>query len=160
MVDILGCRGSMPTPGIEFVRYGGETSCVALSTNQGPPRLLLDAGTGLRNLADLLECCWVEAAEAARARAWLAWVVVREIGDRAAGVGHPIPEGSASFVGDFPGYETWPTCSVMNPFRARSCSATSTGTTPTDFPSPAPSIETMPESTSTYPLKTLTPRSC
>ena len=53
-VHILGCRGSTPTPGIEFVRYGGETSCVALSSDQGPPRLLLDAGTGLRHLADLL----------------------------------------------------------------------------------------------------------
>ena len=53
-VGIFGCRGSTPTPGIEFVRYGGETSCVALSSDEGPPRLLLDAGTGLRHLTDLL----------------------------------------------------------------------------------------------------------
>ena len=44
-----GTRGSTPAPGPEFVRYGGHTSCVALS-HDGPgparPTLLLDAGTG------------------------------------------------------------------------------------------------------------------
>jgi phosphoribosyl 1,2-cyclic phosphodiesterase len=34
---------------------GGHTSCVALGDDDGPPRLVLDAGTGLRNLTGVLE---------------------------------------------------------------------------------------------------------
>src|SRR5215475_9906005 len=47
-----GVRGSTPAPGAEFVRVGGHTSCVALSAgpDDGPPRLLLDAGTGIRRV--------------------------------------------------------------------------------------------------------------
>lgn len=49
-VDILGCRGSTPAAGPEFIRYGGETSAVALAHNGAEPTLLLDAGTGLKRL--------------------------------------------------------------------------------------------------------------
>jgi phosphoribosyl 1,2-cyclic phosphodiesterase len=49
-----GTRGSTPAPGAAFVRYGGHTSCIALSTDTEGPTLLLDAGTGLRNVGDLL----------------------------------------------------------------------------------------------------------
>jgi phosphoribosyl 1,2-cyclic phosphodiesterase len=51
-----GVRGSTPAPGPEFVRVGGHTSCVALSVGDGaePPRLLLDAGTGIRRVPALL----------------------------------------------------------------------------------------------------------
>jgi phosphoribosyl 1,2-cyclic phosphodiesterase len=54
-----GTRGSTPAPGPAFVRYGGHTSCIALSGGVDPssadaPALLLDAGTGLRNVGDLL----------------------------------------------------------------------------------------------------------
>lgn len=53
---LLGVRGSTPAPGAEFVRYGGHTSCVAvLPDGPGPPRLVLDAGTGIRELPALLE---------------------------------------------------------------------------------------------------------
>jgi phosphoribosyl 1,2-cyclic phosphodiesterase len=52
---LLGVRGSTPAPGASFVRYGGHTSCVAvLPDGPGPPALLLDAGTGLRDLPGLL----------------------------------------------------------------------------------------------------------
>ncbi|GAA2568822.1 MBL fold metallo-hydrolase [Pseudonocardia hydrocarbonoxydans] len=52
---LLGVRGSTPAPGAAFVRYGGHTSCVAvLPDGPGPPALLLDAGTGLRDLGTLL----------------------------------------------------------------------------------------------------------
>lgn len=52
---LLGVRGSTAAPGAEFVRYGGHTSCVAvLPDGPGPPWLVLDAGTGLRALPDLL----------------------------------------------------------------------------------------------------------
>lgn len=61
LIRYLGVRGSTPAPGSEFVRYGGHTSCVAVSTGAdastgyGPPRLVLDAGTGLRALGEHLD---------------------------------------------------------------------------------------------------------
>lgn len=54
-LTFLGVRGSTPSPGAEFVRYGGHTSCVAISTDSASePRLVLDAGTGIRMLSPLL----------------------------------------------------------------------------------------------------------
>jgi phosphoribosyl 1,2-cyclic phosphodiesterase len=53
-VTFCGTRGSTPAPGAAFVRYGGHTSCVAVSEADEPPRLLLDAGTGIRAVTDLL----------------------------------------------------------------------------------------------------------
>jgi phosphoribosyl 1,2-cyclic phosphodiesterase len=51
---LCGVRGSTPAPGPEFVRIGGHTSCVAVADDDGPPRLLLDAGTGIRRVPELL----------------------------------------------------------------------------------------------------------
>jgi ribonuclease BN (tRNA processing enzyme) len=69
---MCGVRGSTSAPGVEFVRYGGHTSCVALAhdppsseeTGGGnaaqsapaasPPTLMLDAGTGLQVASNLL----------------------------------------------------------------------------------------------------------
>ena len=54
-VALLGVRGSTPTPGHDFAGYGGHTSCVALyADGEDRPRLILDAGTGLRSLPTLL----------------------------------------------------------------------------------------------------------
>jgi len=53
-IYLCGVRGSTPAPGAEFVRYGGHTSCVAIAPDDGPPRLVLDAGTGLRRVTGLL----------------------------------------------------------------------------------------------------------
>ena len=54
-VHLCGARGSAPAPGSEFLRYGGQTSCLALSHGDGPaPTLMLDAGSGLRNASELL----------------------------------------------------------------------------------------------------------
>jgi phosphoribosyl 1,2-cyclic phosphodiesterase len=50
---IWGCRGSLPTPGAETVRYGGNTSCVEVSFEDGSV-LVLDAGTGIRALGSEL----------------------------------------------------------------------------------------------------------
>lgn len=50
-----GVRGSTPSPGAEFARVGGHTSCVALAHGDGIPVLLLDAGTGLRRVTAALE---------------------------------------------------------------------------------------------------------
>jgi len=54
-LNLLGVRGSTPVPGQEFVRYGGNTACVAVTaTGASRPTLALDAGTGLRGLTALL----------------------------------------------------------------------------------------------------------
>ena len=55
-IHLCGVRGSTPAPGADFVRYGGHTSCVAIARDRGaPPTLILDAGTGVRNVTPLLE---------------------------------------------------------------------------------------------------------
>lgn len=52
---MLGVRGSTAAPGRDFVRYGGHTSCVAVTpAGSDLPTLVLDAGTGLRNLTPIL----------------------------------------------------------------------------------------------------------
>jgi phosphoribosyl 1,2-cyclic phosphodiesterase len=48
-LTIWGCRGSVPTPGPDTVRYGGNTSCVEVSLGDDTA-LVLDAGTGIRSL--------------------------------------------------------------------------------------------------------------
>jgi phosphoribosyl 1,2-cyclic phosphodiesterase len=48
-VDLWGARGSVPSPGPETIRYGGNTSCVGITLSDGS-LLALDAGTGIRNL--------------------------------------------------------------------------------------------------------------
>ena len=48
-VAFCGVRGSTPAPGIDFVRYGGHTSCLALYRDGASrPTLMLDAGAGLQ----------------------------------------------------------------------------------------------------------------
>ena len=54
-IHFCGVRGSTPAPGPEFVRYGGNTSCVAIAHEGADPTLLLDAGTGLARVTRLLE---------------------------------------------------------------------------------------------------------
>jgi len=48
-IKVWGARGSVPAPGPEMNRYGGNTSCVELTLSDGET-LILDAGTGIRNL--------------------------------------------------------------------------------------------------------------
>jgi phosphoribosyl 1,2-cyclic phosphodiesterase len=48
-LKVWGARGSVPAPGPEMNRYGGNTSCVALTLSDGEV-LILDAGTGIRSL--------------------------------------------------------------------------------------------------------------
>ena len=47
-VQFWGVRGSIPTPGMETVRYGGNTACIEV--NVAGKRLIFDGGTGLRVL--------------------------------------------------------------------------------------------------------------
>lgn len=52
-VRMWGTRGSIPTPGPETLRYGGNTSCVAVRLSTG--RLLIfDAGSGIKQLGRAL----------------------------------------------------------------------------------------------------------
>ncbi len=54
-LHLLGVRGSTPAAGAEFVGVGGHTSCVAVvADGDSAPSLVLDAGTGLQRLTDLL----------------------------------------------------------------------------------------------------------
>jgi phosphoribosyl 1,2-cyclic phosphodiesterase len=56
LVRFCGVRGSTPAPGLQFVRYGGHTSCVALSHDDpAAPTLVLDAGVGLRAVTHALD---------------------------------------------------------------------------------------------------------
>ncbi|MEZ7891661.1 MAG: MBL fold metallo-hydrolase [Candidatus Wallbacteria bacterium] len=49
-----GVRGSIPTPGKSTVRYGGNTSCVELFFEDRNQVIILDAGTGIRELGNEL----------------------------------------------------------------------------------------------------------
>jgi ribonuclease BN (tRNA processing enzyme) len=54
-VDFLGVRGSVCAPGPDFVRYGGNTSCLVVRADEhAAPALLLDAGTGIRTVTAML----------------------------------------------------------------------------------------------------------
>lgn len=52
VVQFWGVRGSIPAPGSETVRYGGNTSCVEMRVDG--KRLIFDGGTGLRVLGKAL----------------------------------------------------------------------------------------------------------
>ena len=52
-VRFWGVRGSIATPGPDTVRYGGNTPCVTVE--RGRDLLILDAGTGLRQLGLTLQ---------------------------------------------------------------------------------------------------------
>ena len=51
-VDFWGVRGSVPSPGPTTNRYGGNTSCVSITADD--KILILDAGTGIRNLGSAI----------------------------------------------------------------------------------------------------------
>ncbi|HEV2785455.1 MAG TPA: MBL fold metallo-hydrolase [Solirubrobacteraceae bacterium] len=48
-VKVWGARGSIPTPGPDTMRYGGNTSCVQVTLSDGSV-VVLDAGTGIRTM--------------------------------------------------------------------------------------------------------------
>lgn len=52
-VTFYGVRGSIPTPGKDYVRYGGNTACVHVALDDGTD-IILDAGTGIRELGNVL----------------------------------------------------------------------------------------------------------
>ena len=52
-IKFFGTRGSVPTPGQDTVRYGGNTCCVEVTWGENH-RLIFDAGTGIRILGERL----------------------------------------------------------------------------------------------------------
>ena len=50
-VTFYGTRGSTPDP--DLVQFGGNTSCILLTFDSGRIAIL-DAGTGIRKLGDLI----------------------------------------------------------------------------------------------------------
>ena len=50
-IKFWGVRGSNPTPDADKVKYGGDTSCVEIRTTLNDT-IILDMGTGIRNLGD------------------------------------------------------------------------------------------------------------
>lgn len=60
LVQFWGVRGSIPTPGNQTARYGGNTSCIEMHV--GGKRLIFDGGSGLHVLGrNLLKYMPVEA---------------------------------------------------------------------------------------------------
>ncbi len=55
-LKFYGVRGSVPTPGINTVKYGGNTVCLTLQSSQGN-RIIFDCGTGLKVLGEELKSC-------------------------------------------------------------------------------------------------------
>lgn len=53
-VIFWGVRGSVPCPGPDTVRYGGNTTCVELRCEAEGRMFIIDAGTGIRPLGDRL----------------------------------------------------------------------------------------------------------
>jgi ribonuclease BN (tRNA processing enzyme) len=51
-VTIWGCRGSLPSPGPEKNKYGGNTSCVELLHNE--TCIILDGGSGIQRLGSAI----------------------------------------------------------------------------------------------------------
>jgi ribonuclease BN (tRNA processing enzyme) len=53
-IFLAGVRGSTPAPGRAFVRYGGNTPCVAVTDDDDSTSLILDAGTGIHRVPEIL----------------------------------------------------------------------------------------------------------
>jgi len=58
-IKIWGSRGSIPVSGAEYLKYGGDTTCLEIRTKSGET-IVIDAGTGIRRLGNKLaaeNCC-------------------------------------------------------------------------------------------------------
>ena len=53
IIKIWGSRGSIPVSGKDYLKYGGDTTCVDIRTKSGDI-IIIDAGTGIRRLGNQL----------------------------------------------------------------------------------------------------------
>jgi phosphoribosyl 1,2-cyclic phosphodiesterase len=53
IIKIWGSRGSIPVSGKEYLKYGGDTTCVEIRAKSGDT-IIIDAGTGVRRLGNQL----------------------------------------------------------------------------------------------------------
>ncbi len=53
IIKIWGSRGSVPVSGKDYLKYGGDTTCVEIRTRSGDI-IIIDAGTGIRRLGNQL----------------------------------------------------------------------------------------------------------
>jgi len=53
-IKFWGTRGSIPCPGQQTVRYGGNTTCLELRFGTNDRMVIIDAGTGIRSLGNHL----------------------------------------------------------------------------------------------------------
>ena len=52
-IKCWGARGSIAVSGKEFLKYGGDTTCIEINSKSGD-NVIIDAGTGIRGLGDFL----------------------------------------------------------------------------------------------------------
>ena len=53
-VKFYGVRGSIPVCDKDFVRYGGNTTCICIERVKETGMIIIDAGTGIRSLGKQL----------------------------------------------------------------------------------------------------------
>lgn len=53
-VKFWGVRGSIPVSGEEYMKYGGNTSCIEIVKKNDNNIYILDAGTGIRRLGEVI----------------------------------------------------------------------------------------------------------
>ena len=53
-IKFWGVRGSIPSPGVDTVRYGGNTACLELYIEELDRLIIIDAGSGIRQLGNHL----------------------------------------------------------------------------------------------------------
>ncbi len=53
-VKFWGVRGSIPCPGVNTVRYGGNTPCIELRFDDIGRLIIIDAGSGIRELGNFM----------------------------------------------------------------------------------------------------------
>jgi phosphoribosyl 1,2-cyclic phosphodiesterase len=53
LIKCWGSRGSPPTSGQQYLKYGGDTTCIQITAQSGQT-VIIDAGTGIRQLGESL----------------------------------------------------------------------------------------------------------
>ena len=52
-IKCWGSRGSIPVSGVDYIKYGGDTTCMEIRT-KNDDIIIVDAGTGIRRLGNQL----------------------------------------------------------------------------------------------------------